>query len=440
MASQQTAVTHELAQFVALVGIDWADQKHDFALQAVGSNRVELGQIEHTPEALDDWVLSQCRRFDGRIAIAVELNRGPLINALMKYEFITIFPLPPARLFSYRQAFSSSGAKDDPTDAQLILDYLHKHADKLWPWTPDDPQTRELAMLCENRRKLIDLQTKLSNTLHSSLKLYFPQSRQWLNDLRTPLACNFLQRWPTLEALQRAKPNSIRKFFHDHNGRCRQRIERVIEEVQTALSLTTDPAIIAATIHVVRALTGQLKSVAKSIAQLEDRIHELFLHHPDAPIFQSLPGAGEALAPRLLVAMGTDRARYDDAAQVQTYSGIAPVTIRSGKSKWVQRRFACPKFVKQTFHEFARMSIRYCDWARVYYQDMRQRGAKHHASVRALAYKWIRIIYACWRDRVPYDDKRYMQALRKAGSRIVKLIPDPVNNLSDIDGSSTSTT
>src|SRR3954452_5470019 len=76
-------------------------------------------------------------------------------------------------------------------------------------------------------------------------------------------------------------------------------------------------------------------------------------------LFASLRGAGAVLAPRLIVAFGTRRDRYQDAYAVQCYSGIAPVTESSGKNKWVHFRFACPKFLRQTFHEFAGSSIQW---------------------------------------------------------------------------------
>lgn len=424
MELQHVSSSPELDGFVALVGIDWADQKHDIAVQAAGATRVELQQINHTPEVLDDWLLGLRRRFQGQIAVVVELSRGPLINALLKYDFVTIFPLPPARLASYRKAFSSSGAKDDPVDAELALDYLRKHADKLRPWVPDDPQTRELASLCEIRRKLVDLQTGHTNSLNSALKNYFPQAREWL-DLRTDLACVFLQRWPTLESLQKTRPNSIRAFMREHRCRSRETIESLVGNVQSATPLTTDPAVIGATVMLVQALLKQIKALNHSLRKINKRIQELFVQHSDAFIYDSLPGAGKAMAPRLLTSMGTDRTRYGDAVEVQTYSGTAAVTSRSGKKTRIHRRYACPRFMKQTFHEFAGASIRFCPWARAYYDVMRDRGSKHHAAVRALAYKWIRIIYACWRDRVPYDDARYTEALRRAGSPLVKLIPAP---------------
>ena len=118
--------------------------------------------------------------------------------------------------------------------------------------------------------------------------------------------------------------------------------------------------------------------------------------------------------------MGNDRQRYENAAQVQAYSGIGPVTKKSGKSKIVHRRYACPKFLRQTFHEFAEKSTLYSDWARAHYRLLRDRGKKHNAAVRALAFKWIRIIYRLWLDKEMYDEKKHVQNLRVRNSPIAK--------------------
>jgi hypothetical protein len=133
-------------------------------------------------------------------------------------------------------------------------------------------------------------------------------------------------------------------------------------------------------------------------------------------VFDSFPGAGPVLAPRLLAAFGSRRERYATAAEVQKLSGIAPIVKRSGKTESVHFRRACPKFLRQTFHEWAGHSIAFCDWARVFYQQKRQKGLDHHAAVRALAFKWIRIVYRCRQDGVPYDNARYVESLRRHGS------------------------
>jgi hypothetical protein len=98
------------------------------------------------------------------------------------------------------------------------------------------------------------------------------------------------------------------------------------------------------------------------------------------------------------------------------------VTERSGKHEWVHRRFACPKFLRQTFHEFAGQSIRFCSWARGYYDMKRRKDMGHHAAIRALAYKWIRIMFRCWQDRVRYSDGVYLEALRKKGSEVLNFV------------------
>ena len=82
----------------------------------------------------------------------------------------------------------------------------------------------------------------------------------------------------------------------------------------------------------------------------------------------------------------------------------------------VHHRVACPKFVNQTVHEFAAQSIRLSRWARAYYDQQRARGSDHHAAVRALAYKWIRILFRCWHARAPYDEATSLEALRRRAS------------------------
>jgi hypothetical protein len=167
-------------------------------------------------------------------------------------------------------------------------------------------------------------------------------------------------------------------------------------------------------------LAGQIRHLGPSIARYQQEAERLLDSHADAELFDSLPGAGAALVPRLLVAFGTNRERFRTAGEVQEYSGIAPVTERSGTKTWVHWRWSAPTFLRQSFHEFAGLSIQQSRWARAYYKLQRDRGKDHHASVRALAFKWIRIIFRCWQDRTPYDEGRHIQALRRRGSPLVQ--------------------
>jgi hypothetical protein len=172
-----------------------------------------------------------------------------------------------------------------------------------------------------------------------------------------------------------------------------------------------------------QALLEPLRGLIVGIESFDRQIAASYDQHPDKEVFSSLPGAGPVLAPRLLAAFGADRERYQSAGEIQCFSGIAPVIKRSGKTKFVHRRLACPKFVRQSFHEYAKSSIPWSRWARAYYDQQRHRGNKHHEAIRALAYKWTRIIYRCWQDREPYDEAVYIARLELRGSPLAQLIP-----------------
>jgi transposase len=169
----------------------------------------------------------------------------------------------------------------------------------------------------------------------------------------------------------------------------------------------------------VQALVAQLRVTLQVIADFDTAIAQRAQEHPDFPLFDALPGAGAVFAPRLLVAFGEQRERYASAEELQKYAGIAPVTERSGKQSWVHWRLQCPKFLRQTFVEWAAESTRHSFWAQVYYQQQRDKGKAHQAAVRALAFKWIRILYRCWQTRTPYNEALYLQALKRRSAPLL---------------------
>lgn len=411
---------------VAWIGLDWADEQHEVRLQAVGSNQVESFVVPQRPEALQDWVRQLRARFpQGRIAVALEQSRGALIYALMNYDFFLLYPIPPKSLACYREAFYPSGSKSDPQDADLLLELVRAHADRLRAWRPDDALTRQLCLLVEHRRKLVGDRTRLTNRLTSLLKESFPQGLAWAGDLDHPRACEFLAQWPSLAAVQKASRSQLRHFYLRQGERDLVRLEQRLDQIHRAQPLTSDPAVLQASALMVSIVAEQLHPLLSALARVEQTIAQLFAQHPDHDLWDSFPGAGAALGPRLLAAFGSDRQRFQQASEVQQFSGIAPVTERSGPAlrDWVHWRRACPKFLRQTFHEFAAHSIPWSAWAKAYYLQQCSRGLKHHAAVRALAFKWIRILYRCWRNRMPYDERLYLDALvRRASPLIVTLL------------------
>jgi transposase len=417
----EVTMAHPLTQeFAAFIGIDWADATHAVCLQVAGSDTRESSVLEHTPEAIGAWARTLHHRFGGRpIAICLELTKGPLVSALRAYDFLVLFPVNALTVAKYRQAFTPSRAKDDPSDAALQLELLLKHRDKLQVLTPQSPVMRTLDQLVEFRRRLISDKVRLTNRLTSALKNYFPQVLSWFSDKDTIIFCDFLTQWPTLKAAHLARRATLERFLRQHHVQTRIIAQR-LQAIKAATPLTTDAGVITPQVCLVRALVAQLRATLKAIEDFDHAIAQLAPTHPDFALFQALPGAGPVFAPRLLVAFGEQRERYTSAADLQQYAGIAPVTERSGNTCRVHWRLQCPKFLRQTFVEWAGESVRHSFWARAYYAQQRAKGSTHQAATRALAFKWIRILYRCWQTKTPYDESTYLNALARRGSPLIR--------------------
>ena len=404
--------------FAAFIGLDRSDAKLDLCLQVPGAGKPEHSILDNTPEQIASWLEALRTRFDGQpIALCLEQPAGGLLHHLLSYDFVVLYAINPMSLARHRETLITSRAKSDKSDAYYLMDLVHHYHQQLVAYAPDDAPTRELAALVEARRAAVDLRTQLTNRLKAHLKSYYPQALHLAGDeLYTTLACDFLLRWPSLQAVKRARQATLRQFYLDHNSRRRDVIAERLELTQKSVPLHNDAALLPAAVLTTRLLAHQLKQLVASIAEFEARIEEVFSSHEDAFIFASLPGAGAVYSARLLAALGSDREKFRDATAVQKYSGIAPIIKQSGNTRLVQRRFAKPKFIHQSFVEYADQSLKHCTWAKVFYRSQRSKGKGHYAAVRALAFKWIRILFRCWEERVRYDEAKYLDSLRRSRS------------------------
>ena len=332
-----------MTDVVAYIGLDWADERHSVHLQPA-DGKIEHFELEQKPAVLHEWVAQLQERFGGgKIAVALEQRKGAVIHALLMYDCFVLYPINPKALARYREAFSTSGAKDDPLDSELLLDLVVRHRDKLRAWVPDTVESRTLQALCEQRRKLVNQRVALTNRLTSLLKQYFPQALEWVGDLASVQACDFLTQWPTLAAVQRVRPSTIRQFYRAHNCRKADVIEARLAAIASARPLTTDAAVVEPLSLSVQTYATQLRTVIESIQIFDARIAAVFAAHDDHDVFTSFPGAGDVGAPRLAAAFGTDRARWNSAAELQAHSGIAP----RHRAEWEDRLGPSPAGLPQ---------------------------------------------------------------------------------------------
>lgn len=400
----------------AWIGLDWGHRTHAFALQAAAGTP-EQGTLEHSSESLHAWLRALAQRFGGRpVLLSLETKPGALLDALLEYSWLTIYPINPLTSARYRQAFTPSGASDDLPDARVLLELVRDHSAKLRPLEPQDEQTLQLSGLVKLRRDTVDRRTQVLNQLTSLLRSYYPQALALVGQLDTELAIAFLNRWPELISLKAAKPAVIKRFYYAHHLRRPELLQQRLQSIQQAVALTTQEARRRVAVLHLRVLLDPLRALRKHTALLEGEIKTLFAQHPEASLFRDLPGAGPALAPRLCVAFGTLRTIYPNPASLQKLAGLAPVREKSGQSLWTHWRWRAPVFLRQSLVEWAGQTVVHSAWAKVYYRRMVAKGKTHHAILRALAFKWVRILWKCWQTRTPYDEARYLKQLARRAS------------------------
>jgi transposase len=411
--------------FALLIGIDRSDARLDISTLDGASAHSEAHTVSTNPRALREWFDDQRRSLPegARIAVAFEQPATNLIVFFSQFAQVALYPLNPAAVRSYCKSFTISGAHTDATDAAMIARYLAHYHEQLRPRPERRGAILELERLNVARRDFVDERTALVNRLQATLKLYYPQAIELLSeDLWRPMDAHFLLRWPSLQELQKARPATLKAFWQQHGSRSEKLTAARLELIAQALPLTDDCHLIAPLALEIGVIARQLLLLVESIKTFEARIDEVAATMADYAFFRALPGAGPVFAARLLAAFGEDRAQWSSAEDLLRFSGVAPVTQQSGKMRVVHRRRKAPAFLHQTFVEWAAESWKHCAWARAFYLCQKAKGKGFHSIMRCLAYKWIRILFAAWKNRVPYDESAYLQTLRKRGNPLCEYL------------------
>ncbi len=396
-----------------IVGLDWADCEHLCSLREPSALVGRIERVGAAPEVFGPWLDTLCEKYPpGSIAVVLERPDGAVVHLLQSKASIVVVAINPTMLHRFRQAFTPSGAKDDPSDAALLAELLVRHSDKLRPLPRIDSRVSALAALTRQRRELIAQRTLLVQKLVALLKNYYPQALQLAGtDLTAPLALAFLRRWPDLNLLKSARWTSLEKFYREnHCGRAEVLAQRrqLIADARIVSSQTSYLKICRLQLE---ALLVQLSALAPVIGHYDQVIEEEYGEVPGRNVIDSLPGAGPAMAPRLWVACAQAGASPTSLDLAQA-SGVAPVQRQSGKTRRVCFRHARPLFLHQSWLEFAYHSLAGSQWAREFYQKRKAIGHGNNAILRALAFKWTRIVARLWRDQVPYNEALYLKNLK----------------------------
>jgi len=409
-----------------LVSLDRSDRTAALALLDLPTGvLLTEATLDLAPEALDAWWRSlRAAHPKARIAVAFEQPAPNLLAFFAPRRPAAIYALNPSATWAYRQSLTVSRARNDQSDARDQALFVKNHLAELKPWIAPDAAVVQLERLTLSRRKQVDARTALTNQLQAALKRYFPQALELLHeDIWRPMNLEFLRKWPSAQKIQTVPLARLRAFYHKHGSRSEARwtqrsglISRLVPLAEAGPADELE----------VGALIDQIEVLTASIARHDHVTAELFAAQGvAAERAAALPGAGPILAPRIYVALARHAPNCENAESLAAAVGVAPVTDQSGKMRKVYRRLRCDNHTRQTFVEWAKESWKHSVWAEAFVRQRQAKGQAFYAIIRALAYKWIRILWKCWQDGVAYHEDTYLIRLRQKGSSLAPQLPSP---------------
>ncbi len=397
----------------AYIGVDWADREHAVWVDADAGVKIMSRSVPQTVEGLADfgrW-LDERRAAGGELWAPIEKPEGRIVDFLLDHG-VVVYAVNPKAVDRARDRFRVSGAKSDPFDARVLASMLRTDHGHLSPLRPSSEAAQELKGLTRDYTRQVRQQTRLLNQLTATLKGYYPRALEVVDDLKSQWGRAFLRDFPTPAAAAALTERRWQRWAREH---------RLGAERASALWGRLQQSQLAIPAHVVRVHTRRVETVLEpltvTISALEGyraAIADFFARMPAATWATSLPGGQSGTTvPRLYAELGDAVGRWQSFQHLQGHAGVVPVTDRSGQHVAVFFRLACNTHWRDAAHQFALHSLTASEWARAYYDRCRRRGHRHHHALRALAAKWLKIIFVLWSRQISYDETHHWATMAR---------------------------
>ncbi len=388
------------------IGVDLSDRFFDSCITNSYGDVLTRNRFDFDHDGFCSFIkLVQERQTDNQeCIIGLENPRSQLVDFLAQRDCTVVLTNPNA-ISSYRKSRKPSKAKSDQADAQLIADYVREHHKSLRCIQIPDEAVRELSLLLEDRDRLVQQKVRFSNQLTSTLKEYFPQALDAFGSIDNKCTIKFLQRVDTFAQVKALSGKELEQLLKEC-GVCRKDSKQRFYQVMEKPVYHVSQALVKTKVRLKNVIISHLDLLMNQIQEYEKQIQELMDDSPYAHIFRSLPGADYTLGAKLLVIYSTRD--FTDASEAQQLFGTAPYTAMSGQSRYVGFRRGANKLGRNTFQQLARGSIRSSPWARKQFVKKRNQGKGVHHAFRCLANTWVKITFAMWRSRTPYDEGRHL--------------------------------
>lgn len=392
------------------VGLDWAAREHAVCvIDERGAVTVRF-TVAHSAVGMTELV----ERLDkvaprAELRVAIERPSGLIVDTLVERGFL-VAPIHPNVVKATRSRYSAAHGKTDLGDAYLLADVLRTDGHRFRTMSPLSDETKALRGLVRTRDDLVERRIATANQLRSLLDEFWPGAAAIFADVDSPIALEFLERYPTPQSAALLGEKRLGAFLARQQYSGRRSATELLERLRNAPVSVAGELEADAKGECVRALIAVLRPLVAQIAALTSAIEHAVDAHPDAKIVTPLFRSGRVCAAQILAELGDDRARYVSDDHLAAESGVAPVTRESGKQRAVTFRWACNMRLRNALATLADSTRHTNPWARSIYQRARDRGCEHAHAIRILARAWCRVLWHCWQKRVAYDPDKHRAA------------------------------
>ena len=394
------------------IGLDWAKDVHAVCVVDGEGSAVDKFDAAHHRKGLTE-LIRRLERFGqpAELRIAAERPSGLLVDTLVEAGFVVV-PIHPNVVKACRSRYSTVHAKSDPGDAYLLADLLRTDGHRFEPLRPLSDEVRALRAIVRTRDDLVAERVAVANQLRSLLESYWPGAVALFRDIDSPIALDFVERYPTPQHAARLGPKRMASFLARHHYSGRRSAQELLDRLRAAPvgkagELEADAKGLCAL-----QLVASLRAIVAGIKRLTSAIEHAVAQLPAGRVMMSFPYAGKVNAAQIVAELGDDPARFGNEAALAAQAGVAPVTYASGKKLGVGFRWAANKRLRCALTTWAGNTRFSNEWARGVYRRARQRGKDHPHAVRILARAWVRVLWRCWVDGVEYDPEKHLAAQR----------------------------
>ena len=397
------------------VGIDWGSQQHQVCVLDRDRRRVGERVVDHDGASLArlaDWLWTVSAGHPQRVAVAIEVPRGAIVEGLLERGF-HVFAINPKQLDRFRDRHSVAGAKDDRRDAFVLADSVRTDQPSFRRLQLDGPQLLRLRELSRAEETLLEEFRRSANRLRDQLHRFYPQMLELCSAADEPWLWDLIDLAPTPAPAALLSEEQVQRVLKAH------RIRRVTaKEALTCLQAVALPVALGAAeaaqahcaflLPCLRVLAEQLKACSQQVSALLSTLAE----EPgegkgpsDVAIVLSLPGVGRKITAWLFAEAAQPLAERDYQV-LRTHGGVAPVTKQSGKRRVVVMRRGCNPRLRNALYHMARVAMQRDAHFSSVYAALRAKGQRHGQALRNIGDRLLRILMAMLRHRTCYDASR----------------------------------